>query len=113
MLSARTGAIRGWAALVTQNILYDRPLLERLARSKCRALFIGLESLDEGFLRRYNKTQNLSARRNIMDDSAFRSGWASRSATAICSTRGYRLSKRCTRNSARSSVLPDFRCRSI
>jgi radical SAM superfamily enzyme YgiQ (UPF0313 family) len=45
--------IYGWAALVTQNILHDRPLLERLASSKCRALFIGLESLDPAFLRRY------------------------------------------------------------
>jgi radical SAM superfamily enzyme YgiQ (UPF0313 family) len=63
--------IYGWAALVTQNILHDRPLLERLASSKCRALFIGLESLDPAFLRRYNKTQNLSSRRNILEDIRF------------------------------------------
>jgi radical SAM superfamily enzyme YgiQ (UPF0313 family) len=63
--------IRGWGALVTQNVLHDRPLLERLSASKCRMLFIGLESLDQEFLRRYNKTQNLSARRDIMDDVRF------------------------------------------
>ncbi len=63
--------IRGWGALVTQNVLYDRPLLKRLSASKCRLLFIGLESLDPEFLRRYNKTQNLSARRDIIDDIRF------------------------------------------
>jgi radical SAM superfamily enzyme YgiQ (UPF0313 family) len=63
--------IRAWGALVTQNVLYDRPLLERLSASKCSLLFIGLESLDPEFLRRYNKTQNLSARRDIIDDIRF------------------------------------------
>jgi hypothetical protein len=63
--------IRGWAALVTQNILRDRELVELLARSKCFALFVGLESLDPVMLRRYNKTQNLSRNQNIIDDIAF------------------------------------------
>jgi radical SAM superfamily enzyme YgiQ (UPF0313 family) len=62
--------IRGWGALVTQNILHDRELVRRLARAKCNGLFVGLESLDRELLRRYNKTQNLS-RRNVIDDITF------------------------------------------
>jgi hypothetical protein len=42
-----------------------------LARWKCVGLFAGLESLDEEVLRRYNKTQNLNRRQNIMEDIAF------------------------------------------
>jgi hypothetical protein len=63
--------IRGWAALVTQNVLNDRDLVEQLAQSNCHALFVGLESLDQAMLRRYNKKQNLSRRHNIIDDIAF------------------------------------------
>jgi hypothetical protein len=66
--------IRGWAALVTQNVLHDRELVAVLGRSKCFALFAGLESLDPAMLRRYNKKQNLSRHRNIIDDIAFCEG---------------------------------------
>ena len=59
--------VRGWGALVTQNILHDRELLRLLARSKCNGLFVGLESLDRELLRRQNKTQNLSRRDMIAD----------------------------------------------
>lgn len=62
--------IRGWAALVTQNVLHDRQLIRRLAKARCFTLFVGLESLDREFLRRYNKKQNLS-RHNVIDDIAF------------------------------------------
>jgi hypothetical protein len=63
--------IRGWSALVTQNILHDRELVKTLARLKCMVLFAGLESLDREMLRRYNKTQNMSRRYNVIDDVAF------------------------------------------
>ena len=63
--------IRGWAALVTQNVLHDRELITYLARAKCITLFVGLESFDHEFLRRQNKKQNLSARYNVIDDIAF------------------------------------------
>ncbi len=63
--------VRGWGALVTQDVLHDRELVKRLAASKCRMLFIGLESLDRAFLRRFNKTQNLSARQDIIADIRF------------------------------------------
>jgi hypothetical protein len=63
--------VRGWSALVTQNILHDRVLVRTLARRKCMVLFAGLESLDHEMLRRYNKTQNMSRRFNVMDDVAF------------------------------------------
>ena len=35
--------IRGWAALVTQNIIHDRELIEYMANAKCVTLFFGLE----------------------------------------------------------------------
>jgi hypothetical protein len=63
--------VRGWAALVTQNVLQDRALITHLARSKCILLFTGIESLDRDMLRRYNKKQNLSRRHNVIDDVAF------------------------------------------
>jgi hypothetical protein len=63
--------IRGWSALVTQNVLHDHELVRTLARLKCVALFAGLESLDQEVLRRYNKTQNLNRRQNVIDDVTF------------------------------------------
>jgi radical SAM superfamily enzyme YgiQ (UPF0313 family) len=60
--------VRMWGALVTQNVLRDRELVRRLGASKCRALFVGLESLDLAFLRRFNKKQNLG--RDVLDDIA-------------------------------------------
>ena len=63
--------IKGWSALVTQNIINDRELVRHLARSKCVGLFVGLESLDPAMLKRFRKTQNLSKRFNILDDVAF------------------------------------------
>jgi hypothetical protein len=72
--------IRGWSALVTQNILHDRALVARLAKLKCQVLFAGLESLDHEMLRRYNKTQNMSRRFNVIDDVAF----AESQGIAIC-----------------------------
>jgi len=63
--------IRGWAALVTQNVLHDRELIKRIAMSKCMGLFVGLESFDHGLLRRYNKKQNLGRKHDVIDDIAF------------------------------------------
>jgi len=63
--------VRGWSALVTQNILHDRELIKTLARLKCMTLFAGLESFDLETLRRYNKTQNMNPRHNVIDDVAF------------------------------------------
>ena len=70
-LLRRHPKVRGWAALVTQNILQDRQLIEYLARSKCVGLFAGLESFDKVTLRRFNKKQNLGRNQNIFDDVAF------------------------------------------
>ncbi|MET0540289.1 MAG: radical SAM protein [Variovorax sp.] len=72
--------VRGWAALVTQNVLQDRKLIEHLAASKCILLFAGVESLDREMLRRYNKKQNLSRRSSVVDDIAF----AESKGIAIC-----------------------------
>lgn len=63
--------VRGWSALVTQNVLHDRELIRTLARLKCMVLFAGLESLDHDMLRRFNKTQNMSRRFSVIDDIAF------------------------------------------
>jgi hypothetical protein len=62
--------IRGWGALVTQNVIHNRDLVRKLAAAKCRGLFVGLESLDRELLRRHNKTQNLG-RGDVIDDIAF------------------------------------------
>jgi radical SAM superfamily enzyme YgiQ (UPF0313 family) len=67
-LLRRHRKVRMWGALVTQNVLRDRALIRRLAAAKCRALFVGLESLDRAFLRRFNKKQNLG--RDVLDDVA-------------------------------------------
>src|SRR6266699_2189748 len=63
--------VRGWVALVTQNVLHDRELIKHLAASKCLGLFAGLESFDVELLRRYRKTQNLSKRYKVIDDIAY------------------------------------------
>jgi hypothetical protein len=63
--------VRGWSALVTQNILHDRELIKTLARLKCMVLFAGLESFDAETLRRFNKTHNLNPRYRVIDDVAF------------------------------------------
>jgi hypothetical protein len=62
--------IRGWGALVTQNVIHNRELVRKLAAAKCQGLFVGLESLDRELLRRHNKTQNLG-RGDVIDDIAF------------------------------------------
>lgn len=72
--------LRAWGALVTQNVLHDRGLIRHLADSKCMVLFVGLETLDQEMLRRYNKKQNLSRRHNVIDDIAF----AESNGIAIC-----------------------------
>jgi hypothetical protein len=63
--------VRGWSALVTQNVLHDRELIRTLAGLKCIGLFAGIESLDHEMLRRFNKTQNMSRRFSVIDDIAF------------------------------------------
>jgi hypothetical protein len=63
--------IRGWAALVTQNIMHDRELIKYMADAKCMTLFFGLESFDQVLLKKYRKKQNLGRSYNIIDDIAF------------------------------------------
>ena len=63
--------VRGWAGLVTQNILHDRALVRHLAASKCIGLFAGIESFDTAMLKRYRKTQNLSKRFDVIADVAY------------------------------------------
>jgi radical SAM superfamily enzyme YgiQ (UPF0313 family) len=72
--------VRGWAALVTQNVLADRELVTHFAESKCMLLFAGVESLDQEMLRRYNKKQNLGRSQNVIEDIAF----AEAQGIAIC-----------------------------
>jgi radical SAM superfamily enzyme YgiQ (UPF0313 family) len=79
----RNPKVKGWAALLTQNILHDRELIRHLADSKCVGLFAGLESLDADMLRRYNKKQNLSRRFSVIDDIAYAES------QGICITYGY------------------------
>jgi hypothetical protein len=85
-----TRMIRRWGAMVTQNTIHDRDLVRQLARSKCRMLFIGLESLDREFLQRYNKKQNLSRKYSVIDDVLF----AER--CGVCVSYGYLFDPRST-----------------
>lgn len=68
---ASHGRVRAWGALITQNVLRDRETIRLMARSKCRALFVGIESFDREFLRRTGKKQNLSRTQSVPDDIAF------------------------------------------
>lgn len=72
--------VRGWAALITQNVLQDRETIAHLARAKCHLLFVGIESLDRDMLKRYKKTQNIGRGHNTIDDVAF----AESQGIAIC-----------------------------
>ena len=63
--------VRGWSALVTQNILHDRELIRTLARLKCMGCSSASSRSIASMLRRYNKTQNLSRRSHVIDDVAF------------------------------------------
>ncbi len=72
--------VRGWGALITQNVLQDRDTIAHLARCKCQLLFVGIESLDRDMLRRYKKTQNIGRGHNTFDDVAY----AESQGIAIC-----------------------------
>ena len=52
----------GLGALVTQNVLGDRDLIRRLAKSKCNGLFVGVESLDRDLLRSQKRRRTSAAR---------------------------------------------------
>ena len=60
--------VKGWGALVTQDILRNHDLISEMARSKCRALFTGLESLDLRFLESHHKRQNAKYASSILQD---------------------------------------------
>ena len=60
-----------WGALVTQDVLRNRSLIAEIARSKCLALFTGLESLDSEFLESHDKRQNVTYADSLIDDVAF------------------------------------------
>ena len=51
--------VKVWGALVTQDVIGNQKILELMAKSKCRVLFTGLESLDTEFLISHKKFQNL------------------------------------------------------
>ncbi|MDJ1171389.1 hypothetical protein PMG71_18315 [Roseofilum sp. BLCC_M154] len=63
--------IRGWGALITQNMLRKRDMIAMMADSKCKVLFTGIESFDNDFLDRHNKKQNKSNLDNVLDDIRF------------------------------------------
>jgi len=63
--------VKGWGALVTQDVLRNRDLLVEMAQSKCRGLFTGLESLDPEFLKSHDKRQNVTYANTLLDDVAF------------------------------------------
>ena len=58
LFQAITPFRKKWAAAVSVNIASDPELLRLAARSGCRALFIGMESINSASLQAANKTQN-------------------------------------------------------
>lgn len=63
--------LKGWGALVTQDILKNRKIIDLMADSGCSVLFTGLESLDVEFLQRHDKFQNLSKTTSFIEDIAY------------------------------------------
>ncbi len=58
-----------WASSVTFNVLTNRPLLQRMFDSGCRALYVGLETFNPAALDDFRKPQNrLSMIRRALDD---------------------------------------------
>lgn len=64
---SRRRRLKGWGALVTQDILKNHKVIDLMADSGCAVLFTGLESLDDDFLRQHGKVQNLSNAATIID----------------------------------------------
>jgi hypothetical protein len=60
--------IKGWGALISQNVLADRKLIKKMAESKCTILFSGIESLDINFLEKHKKKQNFINLTSVLDD---------------------------------------------
>ncbi len=50
--------IKAWGALVTQKTLQNRETIKLMRQSKCRIIFVGLESLDLEFIQSHRKLQN-------------------------------------------------------
>jgi hypothetical protein len=59
------GQFKGWAALVTSDFFFEEENLRLASESGCKALFSGVESFDDAWLRRVNKRQN--TRRSPVD----------------------------------------------
>lgn len=55
----RRGAYRGWGALVTGDFFKNPDNLAFVAANGCKALFSGVESLDPGVLKSFNKRHSL------------------------------------------------------
>ncbi len=58
LLSALTSAKRWWGGLATMSVADDPEMLEALARSGCKYLLVGMESLSAGSLREIRKGFN-------------------------------------------------------
>ena len=63
--------VKGWGALVTQDVLRDHELIEQMADAKCGIVFSGIESLDPQFLKATNKRQNIKYADTLFEDVAF------------------------------------------
>lgn len=58
LLAAMTGLDRWWLTQASIDIVKDSDLLDRMERSGCIGIFLGIESLDEADLHRVDKRQN-------------------------------------------------------
>jgi hypothetical protein len=65
------GRIRMWGALVTQDVIRDHELVKFMAASKCRGVFVGIESFDVDFIKAHNKWQNMKGSTSLIADIEF------------------------------------------
>jgi hypothetical protein len=60
--------VKMWGALVTQDVLRNRELIRLMAKSKCRDIFTGIESVNLSFNQLHDKRQNVKASATLFDD---------------------------------------------
>lgn len=63
--------IKVWGALITQNVLSNRDIIDLMAESKCGTVFVGIESFDDNFIKGHRKLQNNKNSTRVLEDIAY------------------------------------------
>ncbi len=63
--------VKSWGALITQDVLRNRKVIQMMADAKCRRVFAGIESFDTEFIAKHNKRQNKTTGSELFDDIAY------------------------------------------